>query len=117
MTGERDLACGCENPDTTGVSSFCRKHERGLGEIKLARDLLHLFLGEPLGLRQHRQLIPAKAPLGEYIADVVLVVHEFGLKTYKLISAFPVRGNDKIPSQKGENITKLKESTVFSRAA
>jgi hypothetical protein len=29
-----------------------------------------------LGLRQHRQLIPAKAPLGEYIADVVLVVHE-----------------------------------------
>jgi len=38
---------------------------------------------------------------------------KFGLETYKLISAFPVRGNDKIPSPKGENITKLKRVQYF----
>jgi hypothetical protein len=71
----------------TRVAGFCRKHEGGLGEIKLACDLLHLFLCEPLGLRQNGQLIPAKASLRKHVADVVSVFHEIWLQTLRVVGS------------------------------
>ena len=75
MTGKRDLARRSENPDTPRVTSSRWKNERALGEIKLARDLLHLIRREPFGFWQHCQLIPAEARLREHVADVILVFH------------------------------------------
>ena len=75
MTGKRDLARRSENSDVTRVAGICRKNERALGEIKLARDLLHLIRREPFGLWQNSQLIPAEASLRKHVADVISVFH------------------------------------------
>ena len=73
MTGKRDFARWRKNSDAPRVTSARRKNERALGEIKLARDLLHLILRQPFGLGQHGQLIPAKAILRKHVADVVSI--------------------------------------------
>src|SRR5206468_6038419 len=78
MTGERDFSARSKNSDVTRVASFCRKHEGALGEVELACDLLHLMIRKALRLGQHGQRIPAEAPLGKNITDVVAIFHESG---------------------------------------
>jgi hypothetical protein len=75
MTGKWDLARRRENSDTPRVTSTRRKNERALGEIKLARDLLHPIRREAFGFWQHSQLIPAEASLRKHVADVISVFH------------------------------------------
>jgi hypothetical protein len=55
------------------VTGLRRKYERGLEEVELTRDLLHLLCGKIVCMRQHSQLISAEAGLGEHITNVVAV--------------------------------------------
>ena len=57
------------------VTGLCGKNKGGFREIELARNLLHLLCGEPNRLRQHGQLISTEARLGEYITNVITVIH------------------------------------------
>src|SRR4029453_17659353 len=64
VSGKRNFSRRGEDSDAARVTSLCRKYKRGLREIELARDLLHLLRREPNRLRQHGQLISTEARLG-----------------------------------------------------
>ena len=66
MAGKRDLCTRCEDAHPAGMFRlFRREDEDCLRVIELPGDLLHLLPGQPLGFRQHRQLVAAKALGGE----------------------------------------------------
>src|SRR4029077_8377741 len=75
MTGKRDFSARSKNSNVTGVAGFCRKHESALGEVELTCDLLHLMIGKTVRLGQYGQRIPAEAPLGKHVTDVVSIFH------------------------------------------
>jgi hypothetical protein len=75
MAGKRNLSGWREYSDVPRVAGLRRKNERGLGEIELARDLLHLLRREPISLREYGQLISTEARVGEHITRVIAVFH------------------------------------------
>ena len=75
VSGERNLRGRREDPDPAGVTPLGRQHERALREVELARDLLHLPVGQALRLRQHRELVAAETRAGEHVADIVSIAH------------------------------------------
>ena len=95
MTGKWDLARRRENSDTPRVTGARRKNERALGEIELARDLLHLIRLEPFGFWQHSQLIPAEASLRKHVADVISVFHILVFQRRLLLLVIARSGSDR----------------------
>jgi len=83
MAGKRKLSGWGKDSDVPRVTGLGRKNERGLGEIELTRDLLHLLRRESICARQYGQLISTEARLGEHVTDVIAVLH----------SAFPMIPN------------------------
>ena len=75
MTGERHLSRGGENPDASRMPSLRREHKRGLGEVELACDLLHLMVGQAVRARQYGQRIPAEASLCEHVTREIPILH------------------------------------------
>ena len=75
MSGKRNLSGGGEDSDVARVTRPPRKYKRGLREVELTRDLLHLLCREANRLGQHGQLISTEARLGENITSVVAVIH------------------------------------------
>ena len=75
VAGKRYFPRRSEDPDVTRLTRLGGKHERGLGEVELARDLLHLLLRQAIGLRQHCERISAEARFREHVAGVVAVSH------------------------------------------
>ena len=73
MSGEGDLAGGCEDADPAGIAVLGGQDEGRLGEIELSSDLLHLLVGQTFGVRQHGQGVAGETPIGENVADCVLV--------------------------------------------
>jgi hypothetical protein len=57
------------------VTRLSWEYKRGLREIELTRDLLHLPRREPNRLRQDGQLISTEARLGEDITGVIAIFH------------------------------------------
>src|SRR5438046_1610250 len=76
MTRKRYLCCRGKNSDVARVPGTRRKYECAFGEIKLARDLLHLTIRKAFRLGQHGQRIPAEARLGKHITGVVSIFHQ-----------------------------------------
>jgi hypothetical protein len=52
-----------------------RKYEDGLGVIELARDRLHLLIGQPARIRHHRQRVPSVQMIGKNVGGVKGVGH------------------------------------------
>jgi hypothetical protein len=68
MTGKRQFARRREDAQASRHALFIRgQHEHGFGKIHLARDLLHLFVGDPFCFRKHGERIAGKGAVGEYI--------------------------------------------------
>ena len=57
------------------MTRLCRKYKRGLREVELTRDLLHLLCREANRLWQNGQLVSTEARLGEDVTDVIAVLH------------------------------------------
>jgi hypothetical protein len=75
VTGKRNLSDGGEDSYMPRVTGLRRKNERGLGEIELTRDLLHLLCRKTVCVRQHSQLISTEARLGENVTGVIAILH------------------------------------------
>jgi hypothetical protein len=61
MTRHRQLAPGCKYSQTLQASVIARRKDKdGLGEIHLARYLLHLFIREAFGFWKDRKRIAVK---------------------------------------------------------
>src|SRR4029077_10650345 len=75
MAGKRNLSGRRKDSDVPRVAGLRRKNQRGLGEIELTRDLLHLLRREPISVRQYGQLISTEARVGEHITRVIAVLH------------------------------------------
>ena len=66
MPRERQLAGRGEDPHPRlAVRPRGRQQERGLGTVHLARDRLHLRVGEARRLKHHRERIASEDALGE----------------------------------------------------
>ncbi len=66
MAGERQLADRREDAHARGAVSAGRpEDERGLGQVHLARDGLHLGVGEAGGLEHDGERVTAEEPVGE----------------------------------------------------
>src|SRR5947209_13043616 len=73
MSSERHLACRREDTDSARVAPLRRKDERAFREVELARNLLHLPVRQPIGFRQHGELVARKWTLSEDVAQEKLI--------------------------------------------
>jgi len=68
MPGEGHLASRREDPEgRDALGTRGREEEDGLGEIHLARDLLHEGVVEPAPVEEHGERIAAEHAVGEHI--------------------------------------------------
>ena len=69
----RERQLGDRREDShAGVAATLRlEQEHRFGEIQLARDPLHLLVGERLPVREYAELIPLERRVGEDVDDVV----------------------------------------------
>ena len=72
---ERDLDRGREDAHAPRVPGLGRQHERRLGEVELARDLLHPGVRDAARVRQHGERIAAERGVREDVAVQVAVLH------------------------------------------
>src|SRR5437867_1264680 len=76
MASERHLSRWGKDPDPPRMPSLRGEHKRGLREVELARDLLHLIVGQAVRTRQYGQGIPAEACLCKHVTWVISILHE-----------------------------------------
>ena len=80
VTGERKLTARREDPDpVVGAGGFRRDDERGLGQVRPARELLHLLGGQALAVEDDSDGIPEVPLFGEHINLAELALH--GIKS------------------------------------
>lgn len=73
MASERQLARGGENPHAVmGTGGFGFQQKGGFAELGPAREGLHLFGGQFVGVRHHRQGIALVRLFGEHVHLVEL---------------------------------------------
>jgi hypothetical protein len=53
----------------------CGKHECRLGVVELSSDLWHKVWSDFRGVRKYRELIAAKAAIGEHVGGEIASVH------------------------------------------
>lgn len=76
MPGERELDLRRVDAQPRGVRRIARrKDEGGLREIELARDELHLRVGQPVGVREDRERVAAEDAVGEDVNGQKAVAH------------------------------------------
>src|SRR5690349_23142214 len=76
VPGERQLPGRREDPDEViGPGRARRQHERGLRQVRPARERLHLLVGEPLGAEHHRDRVAEVRGCGEDVDLAELVGH------------------------------------------
>lgn len=73
MPSKPELSAGREDANACVTALFSGKHEHGLREVHLVRDVLHLFARQPSRLHEHGELIAGEALLGEDIEEVIAV--------------------------------------------
>ena len=76
MSGERQLPRGREDPDqVVGPAGPGRQHERGLRQVRPAREQLHLLAGEPVGAEHDRDRVAGVRGIGEDVDLTELTSH------------------------------------------
>src|SRR3989442_9969917 len=75
MTGKRHLSRGREDSQVPRVARLRWEYERALGEVELARDLLHLEFRETGCLGQYGQRISPETRLRKQTSRVVPLLH------------------------------------------
>ena len=79
MAREGKLGSGREDPDpNVGVLSLRRQDEDRLGEVHLARELLHRHRVEVARVREHGELVARQRHIGEDVADDVAERRHYG---------------------------------------
>ena len=73
MSGEGQLPDRREDAHPRVPVSLGGEDEGGLGEVDLARELLHQLLGQAPRIREHGQLVSGQRPVREHVADDVAV--------------------------------------------
>jgi hypothetical protein len=112
VTGERKLTAGREDPDpVVGAGGFRRDDERGLGQVRPARELLHLLGGQALSVEDDSNRITEVQLVGEHINLAERALHgiECGMRARRA-------GGDFLPDG-GEFLPRLPRSRILLQAA